>query len=100
MIDITNFVVNPVTLAILVMFIVQYVKDLGVQGNGLKAASFVAGALLAFAFKARELWPMAAEYIDIGFFVLTVSIGASGGYSLIKQFVGQAKALPESEGNG
>ena len=87
MIDITNFVVNPVTLALVIMAGVQVIKDFGVSGNWLKVASFAVGGVLAFTFKARELWPLYAEYIDIGFFVLASGVSAMGGYSLIKQFV-------------
>jgi hypothetical protein len=86
MIDIANFVVNPLTLVVLVMCLVQFVKDLGLQGNKLRLVSLLLGGVLAFAFQARELWPAYGLYIDVAFFVLAVGFGASGGYSLIKQF--------------
>jgi len=98
MIDITNFVVNPVTLALVIMAGVQVIKDFGVSGNWLKVASFAVGGVLAFTFKARELWPLYAEYIDIGFFVLAAGVSSMGGYSLIKQFT-EGKEN-KSEGSG
>lgn len=86
MIDIANFVVNPLTLVLLVMCLVQFVKDVGLEGNKLRVVSLALGGVLAFGFKARELWPVAAAYIDVAFFVLAIGFGANGGYSLIKQF--------------
>ena len=83
--DISTFVVNPVTLALLVMFLVQFVKDLGLKGNALRFVSLGVGASLAFTYKARELWPAYAGYIDVSFFVLAVGLGACGLYSLIDE---------------
>lgn len=83
--DISTFVVNPVTLALLVMFLVQFVKDLGLKGNVLRFVSLAIGAVLALAFKSRELWPAYAGYIDVSFFVLAVGLGACGLYSLIDE---------------
>ena len=83
--DISTFVVNPVSLALLVMFLVQFVKDLGLKGNALRFVSLGIGAILAFTYKGRELWPAAAVYIDVGFFVLAVGLGACGLYSLINE---------------
>jgi len=83
--DISTFVVNPVTLALLVMFLVQFIKDLGLKGNVLRFVSLAIGAILALAFKSRELWPVAATYIDVSFFVLAVGLGACGLYSLIDE---------------
>ncbi len=85
--DITNFVVNPVTLAILVMALVQFVKDLGVKGNWLKVIALVLGALLAGVFKVREIYSEYVVWIDTGFFALAVGFGACGIYSLINERV-------------
>lgn len=81
--DISNFVVNPVTFALLVMFLVQFVKDLGLKGNVLRWVSLAIGVLLGAIFKARELYPGALTYIDLGFFALAVGLGACGLYSMI-----------------
>jgi hypothetical protein len=83
--DISTFVVNPVTLALLVMFLVQFIKDLGLKGNVLRFVSLAIGAILAFTFKLRELEPAWASYIDVSFFVLAVGLGACGLYSLIDE---------------
>jgi hypothetical protein len=85
--DISTFVVNPVTLSLLVMFLVQFVKDLGLKGNWLRVVSLLMGGVLALAFKARELYPVYQAWIDVGFFVLAVGLGASGAYSLIDETV-------------
>jgi hypothetical protein len=83
--DISTFVVNPVTLALLVMFLVQFIKDLGLKGNTLRLVSLAIGGLLAFAFKLRELEPGWAMSIDVAFFALAVGLGACGLYSLIDE---------------
>lgn len=85
--DLSAFVVNPITLAFLVMFLVQFVKDLGVKGNKLRLVSLGIGGGMAFIFKVRELWPAYAAYIDLSFFVLAVGLGASGAYSLLDETV-------------
>ena len=83
--DISTFVVNPVTLALLVMFLVQFVKDLGLKGNQLRFVSVAIGGVLALAYKTRELLPVSETYIDVAFFVLAVGLGACGLYSLIDE---------------
>ena len=83
--DITNFVLNPLTLAILVMALVQFVKDLGLRGNWLRVVSLVLGFVLAGIFKARDIYPMYAVWIDYGFFSLAVGLGACGVWSLIDE---------------
>lgn len=83
--DITNFVVNPVTLALLVMFLVQFVKEMGLKGNALRWVSLGIGVGLALMFKAREVWQAYAGYIDVAFFALAVGLGACGLYSLIDE---------------
>lgn len=81
--DISNFVVNPVTFALLVMFLVQFVKDLGLKGNALRWVSLAMGVVLGVVFKAREVYPVWQPYIDLGFFALAVGCGACGLYSII-----------------
>lgn len=83
--DITNFVLNPLTLAILVMALVQFVKDLGVKGNRLRIVSLGLGFLLGFVFKVRDLWPAAATTIDYLFFSLAIGLGACGIFSLVRE---------------
>jgi hypothetical protein len=92
--DITNFVLNPLTLAILVMALVQFVKDLGVKGNRLRVVSLALGFLLGFIFKARDLWPAAATTIDYLFFSLAIGLGACGIFSLIHDHLRQTSAAP------
>lgn len=81
--DLANFIVNPVTFALLVMFLVQFVKDLGLKGNALRWVSLAIGVTLGMIFKARELYPQALAYIDLCFFALAVGLGACGMYSII-----------------
>lgn len=83
--SLSAFVVNPATLIFVVMALVQFIKDLGLKGNVLRLVSLVIGGLIAGAFQARELLPAYAAYIDIGFFVVVVGLGASGAYSLIDE---------------
>jgi hypothetical protein len=97
--DLTNFVLNPLTLAILVMGVVQFIKDLGLRGNVLRLVSLALGILLAFAFKSREIWPAAAVYIDYAFFSLAVGLGACGIYSLIHDHMPLREPAPGKEGN-
>jgi hypothetical protein len=81
--DLSTFTLNPVTLALLVMFLVQFVKDLGLKGNRLRLVALGVGALLALAFKAGELYPQSQPWIEVGFFALAAGLGACGCYSLI-----------------
>jgi hypothetical protein len=83
--DITNFVLSPLTLIFLVMALVQFVKDLGMTGNKLRFVSLVIGFALAGVFKAREFYPTYALWIDYAFFSLAVGLGACGAYSLIDE---------------
>lgn len=83
--DITTFTLNPLTLALLVMALVQFVKDLGLKGNPLRIVSLGLGGALAVVFKARELYPASAGWIDTAFFALAVGLGACGIYSLINE---------------
>ena len=56
--DITTFTLNPLTLALLVMALVQFVKDLGLKGSQLRIVSLVLGGSLAVVFKIRDLFPL------------------------------------------
>jgi hypothetical protein len=51
------------------------------------------GGALAVVFKARELYPASAGWIDTAFFALAVGLGACGIYSLINERV------PKNHGN-
>jgi hypothetical protein len=83
--DLVEFAVNPVTLSLLILFIVEFIKELGLRGNKLRIASLAVGFTLALAFKMRLVYPQAALWIDIAFFGLAAGLGASGAYHLVDQ---------------
>ncbi len=85
--DLSAFVVNPATLIFVVMALVQFIKDLGLKGNVLRLVSLAIGGGIAGVYQARTLMPAYAIYIDIGFFVIAVGLGASGAYSLIDEHI-------------
>jgi hypothetical protein len=83
--DLTNFILNPATLLILIFGLVEYAKSYGLKGNPLRAASITIGFVLAFVFKIRDLMPAITPYIDIAFFGLAAGLAASGIYDFLNQ---------------
>jgi len=81
--DLTNFIVNPVTLALIVLGVVEFIKKFGVSGNKLMLISMCVGIFLGLVYKARELYVPAQPYIDVAFFGIAVGLGASGIYSFV-----------------
>jgi uncharacterized membrane protein HdeD (DUF308 family) len=81
--DITEFVLNPVTLLAIVFGVVEFVKSLGVEGNKLRWISLATGILLAFLFKVTELVPVYSPYIQTIFFGVAVGLAASGVFSFL-----------------
>ena len=84
--DLENFVVTPAVMLILIFGIVEFLKTTGLKGNILRAVSLVVGMVLALAFKLRELYPVAAIYIDLFFFSTAAGLSASGLYDFLKKF--------------
>ena len=81
MFNINDWALNPITFAVLVLFLVQFIKDLGVKGNVLRLVSLGVGAALAVIFELRVLYPAWAPWIEVLFFSLFVGLGACGMYS-------------------
>jgi len=81
--DISNFLVNPVTLALIVLGVVEFIKKFGVTGNKLMLVAMAVGIFFALLYKAREFYLPAQPYIDVAFFGIAVGLGASGIYSFV-----------------
>lgn len=78
-----NFIVNPVTLALIVLGVVEFIKNYGVQGKKLMLVAMAIGMGFAVLYKARELYLPAQPFIDVVFFGVFVGLGASGIYSFV-----------------
>jgi hypothetical protein len=81
--DLGNFTLNPVTLALLILGIVEFIKKFGVTGNKLMLVSMLVGILFAIVYKFHELFPPLEQYIEIGFFGIAAGLCASGIYSFV-----------------
>jgi len=81
--DLGNFLVNPVTLALLILGVVEYIKTFGVAGNKLMLIAMAVGILFATVYKLRDLYLPAQPYIDVAFFGIAAGLGASGIYSFV-----------------
>jgi hypothetical protein len=81
--DLTNFIVNPVTLALIVLGVVEFIKKFGIAGNKLMLIAMGVGIALGLIYKTRDLYPVAQPYIDVAFFGIAVGLGASGIYSFV-----------------
>jgi xanthosine utilization system XapX-like protein len=81
--DLSNFLVNPVTLALIVLGIVEFIKKFKVTGNKLMLVSMGVGIFFGLLYKTRDLYLPAQPYIDIAFFGIAVGLGASGIYTFV-----------------
>jgi xanthosine utilization system XapX-like protein len=81
--DLSNFLVNPVTLALIVLGIVEFIKKFNVTGNKLMLVSMGVGIFFGLLYKTRDLYLPAQPYIDIAFFGIAVGLGASGIYTFV-----------------
>jgi hypothetical protein len=91
--DLDTFIVNPITLVLVILGVVEFIKKLGVTGNKLMLISMFVGIFFAVMFKLRELYPLVTQYIDIAFYGIFAGLGASGVYSFINdRFPAQTKA--------
>ncbi len=81
--DLSNFLVNPVTLALIILGVVEFIKKFGVTGNKLMLVSMGVGIFFAVVYKTRDLYLPAQPYIDIAFFGVACGLGASGIYTFI-----------------
>lgn len=81
--DISNFLVNPVTLALIILGVVEFIKKFGVAGNKLMLVAMGVGMFFALLYKAREFYVPAQPYIDVVFFGIACGLGASGIYTFV-----------------
>ena len=97
--DFGNFIVNPVTLMALVFGLIEFIKQLGIEGNKLRWISMGLGVLLAIVYQLRSVYPVAQLWIDIFFFGLAVGLAASGIFSFLNNRF-PAKPPESLVGNG
>lgn len=91
--DLGNFTLNPVTLALLILGIVEFIKKFGLTGNKLMLISAAVGIVFAVVYKLSELIEPAQVYIQIAFFGLAAGLCASGIYNFVNvRFPAQTKA--------
>ncbi len=87
-----DFNLNPLTLALLIMGLVEFVKKFGISGNKLIIFSMLIGIILAVVYKLSFLIPAAQVYIEVSFFGLAAGLCASGIYNFVNaRFPVQAK---------
>jgi xanthosine utilization system XapX-like protein len=90
--DLSNFLVNPVTLALIVLGIVEFIKKFNVTGNKLMLVSMGVGIFFGLLYKTRDLYLPAQPYIDVAFFGIAVGLGASGIYTFVNDRFPATKA--------
>ncbi len=81
--DLSNFIVNPVTLALIVLGVVEFIKKFGVTGNKLMLVGMGVGVFFGLVYQLRTLYLPAQPYIDVAFFGIAVGLGASGIYTFV-----------------
>lgn len=54
--DLENFIVNPITLALIILGVVEFIKKFGVTGNKLLILSMVVGILFGVIYKLYVLY--------------------------------------------
>ncbi len=91
--DLTTFTLNPLTLALLILGIVEFIKKFGLSGNKLLLVSMAVGVLFGIVYKFHEVYPPLEQYIEIVFFGIAAGLCASGIYSFVNnRFPVQTKA--------
>jgi uncharacterized membrane protein HdeD (DUF308 family) len=91
--DLSTFTLNPLTLALLIIGIVEFVKKFGVTGNKLMLISMGVGVTFGIVYKFHEVYPPLEQYIEIAFFGIAAGLCASGIYSFVNnRFPPQTKA--------
>jgi xanthosine utilization system XapX-like protein len=91
--DLGNFTLNPLTLALLILGIVEFIKKFGLTGNKLMLASMSTGIVFAVIYKVSELIEPAQVYIQVAFFGLAAGLCSSGIYNFVNaRFPAQTRA--------
>jgi Na+/H+-dicarboxylate symporter len=95
--DLSNFIVNPVTLCLIILGVVEMIKKLGITGNKLLLISMAVGFGLALIYQVGELCAPSHPYIEVLFFGIAAGLGASGIYSFVNdRFPAQQKSTLKS----
>jgi|GEM_PF-1580899 len=81
--DLENFIVNPITLALIILGVVEFIKKFGVTGNKLLIISMLVGITFGVIYKLYALYLPSQVYIDVIFFGIAAGLGASGIYSFV-----------------
>ena len=83
--NLENFAVNAGTLVILIFGLVEFAKQMGAQGDGLRVLSMVIGLVLAMIFKLREIYPTFVVWIDLFLFSIAGGLAACGLYGFLNE---------------
>jgi hypothetical protein len=83
--NLDNFAVNAGTLIILIFGLVEFAKQLGAQGNGLRVLSMIIGLALAMIFKLRVIYPAFVVWIDLFLFSIAGGLAACGLYGFLNE---------------
>ncbi len=81
--DLGNFIVNPLSLSLVILGVVEFIKKFGISGRKLMLVSMAVGLLLGVLYQLRALYPSAQAFIDLAFFAIATGLGASGIYSFV-----------------
>jgi ABC-type uncharacterized transport system permease subunit len=81
--DLGNFIVNPLTLALIILGVVEFIKKFGITGNKLLVISMLVGIAFGIIYKLYVLYLPSQVYIDVIFFGIAAGLGASGIYTFL-----------------
>jgi hypothetical protein len=81
--DLGNFTLNPVVLALLILGIVEFIKKFGFTGNKLMLISMAVGIVFAVVYRVSEIIEPAQVYIQVAFFGIAAGLCASGIYNFV-----------------
>jgi xanthosine utilization system XapX-like protein len=88
-----DFNLNPLTLALIILGLVEFVKKFKVSGNKLIIFSMVIGIVLAMVYKLSQMYLPVQPYVELVFFGLAAGLCASGIYNFVNlRFPVQTKA--------
>jgi hypothetical protein len=91
--DLGTFTLNPVTLALVILGVVEFIKKFNVTGNKLMLISMAVGIVFALVYKVGQYYEPSRPFIEVAFFGLAAGLGASGIYSFVNdRFPPQTKA--------
>ncbi|MFZ0533550.1 MAG: hypothetical protein WAM09_10240 [Anaerolineales bacterium] len=90
--DLGNFTLNPLTLALLILGLVEFVKKFKVSGNKLILISMAIGIVMAIVYKLSSMYAPAQPYVELAFFGIAAGLCASGIYNFVNtRFPAQTK---------